>query len=208
RAALASRAARHRRAAPLPCSPRAQSLARPPYFSPPRPSLCLPSRRMLCAPKREGHGGNAMSRYVGAIDQGTTSSRFILFDETGAIVALAQKEHAQIYPQPGWVEHDAVEVWRNTEEVVGEALARAGVIAADVAAVGITNQRETTVLWERATGRPIANAIVWQDTRTAAYLEQYERDGGPDRFRARTGLPLATYFSALKLRWLLDNVPG
>ena len=149
-----------------------------------------------------------MSRYVGAIDQGTTSSRFILFDEAGTIVALAQKEHAQIYPQPGWVEHDAVEVWRNTQEVIGAALAREGLRAADVAAVGITNQRETTVLWERATGRPVANAIVWQDTRTAAYLEQYERDGGADRFRAQTGLPLATYFSALKLRWLLDNVPG
>jgi glycerol kinase len=149
-----------------------------------------------------------MSRYVGAIDQGTTSSRFILFDEAGAIVALAQKEHAQIYPRPGWMEHDAVEVWRNTQEVIGGALAREGWNAADVAAVGITNQRETTVLWERATGRPVANAIVWQDTRTADYLDQYERDGGPDRFRAQTGLPLTTYFSALKLRWLLDQVPG
>ncbi|HEU4617843.1 MAG TPA: glycerol kinase GlpK [Gammaproteobacteria bacterium] len=148
-----------------------------------------------------------MSRYIGAIDQGTTSSRFIVFDRHGAIVSLAQKEHAQIYPQPGWVEHDPLEIWRNTQEVIGAALAREGLQAADLVAVGITNQRETTLLWDRRTGVPLHNALVWQDTRTAEYLPAYSRDGGQDRFRGKTGLPLATYFSALKLRWLLDHVP-
>jgi len=147
-----------------------------------------------------------MSRFVGAIDQGTTSSRFIVFDASGAIVTSAQKEHAQIYPQPGWVEHDAIEIWRNTQEVIGGALAREGLQAGDLAAVGITNQRETTLLWDGRTGRPLHNAIVWQDTRVADLVAALARDGGPDRFRAATGLPLATYFSALKLRWLLDHV--
>lgn len=149
-----------------------------------------------------------MSQYVGAIDQGTTSSRFMVFDANGGIVAVAQREHEQIYPKPGWVEHDPVEIWRNTEAVIGEALARGGVRLSDLAAVGITNQRETTVLWDRNTGAPLANALVWQDTRTADLVAAYARDGGQDRFRARTGLPLATYFSGLKLKWLLDNVPG
>jgi glycerol kinase len=149
-----------------------------------------------------------MSRYVGAIDQGTTSSRFILFDQRGAIVSVAQKEHAQVYPQPGWVEHDPLEIWRNTEEVIGTALAREGLHAGDVAAVGITNQRETTVLWDRRTGKPLHNALVWQDTRVGDLVAAYAADGGQDRFRAVTGLPLATYFSALKLKWLLDQVPG
>jgi glycerol kinase len=149
-----------------------------------------------------------MSKYVGAIDQGTTSSRFMVFDQQGAVVALAQREHEQIYPKPGWVEHDAVEIWRNTEAVIGEALERGGVRPGQLAAVGITNQRETTVLWDRNTGAPLANALVWQDTRTADLVAAYARDGGQDRFRARTGLPLATYFSGLKLKWLLDNVPG
>jgi glycerol kinase len=149
-----------------------------------------------------------MSRYVGAIDQGTTSSRFMLFDERGAVIAAAQREHAQIYPQPGFVEHDAAEIWRNTEAVIGEALMKGSVRAGDLAAVGITNQRETTVLWDRNTGVPLHNALVWQDTRTADLVAKYSRDGGQDRFRARTGLPLATYFSGLKLRWLLDNVRG
>jgi glycerol kinase len=149
-----------------------------------------------------------MTRYVGAIDQGTTSSRFIVFDGRGAIVAVAQREHAQIYPQPGWVEHDAAEIWRNTEVVIGEALEKGGVLRGELAAVGITNQRETTVLWDRNTGAPLHNALVWQDTRTADLVAQLARDGGQDRFRARTGLPLATYFSGLKLRWLLDSVPG
>ena len=149
-----------------------------------------------------------MSQYVGAIDQGTTSSRFMVFDRHGAVIASAQREHEQIYPKPGWVEHDAAEIWRNTEAVIGEALARGGLRAGDLAAVGITNQRETTVLWDRNTGAPLANALVWQDTRTADLVAAYARDGGQDRFRARTGLPLATYFSGLKLKWLLDNVPG
>jgi glycerol kinase len=149
-----------------------------------------------------------MTRYIGAIDQGTTSSRFILFDERGTIVSLAQKEHRQIYPQPGWVEHDPLEIWRNTQEVIGAALAREGLHAADLAAVGITNQRETTVLWDRNTGRPFYNALVWQDTRTSDLVAVYARDGGQDRFRAKTGLPLTTYFSGLKVKWLLDNVPG
>jgi len=149
-----------------------------------------------------------MSRYIGAVDQGTTSSRFMLFDAGGNVVAVAQREHAQIYPQPGWVEHDASEIWRNTEFVIGEALARAGVRAGEVAAVGITNQRETTVLWDRNTGVPLHNALVWQDTRTADLVDVYARAGGQDRFRARTGLPLATYFSSLKIKWLLEHVPG
>jgi glycerol kinase len=149
-----------------------------------------------------------VSRYIGAIDQGTTSSRFIVFDANGTIVSVAQKEHAQIYPHPGWVEHDAAEIWRNTQEVIGAALARHGLHGNDIAAVGITNQRETTVLWDRNTGAPLHNALVWQDTRTADLVAEYARDGGQDRFRAKTGLPLATYFSGLKLKWLLDNVPG
>jgi glycerol kinase len=149
-----------------------------------------------------------MSRYVGAIDQGTTSSRFIVFDRTGAIVSMAQKEHRQIYPRPGWVEHDAREILVNTNEVVKAALSRSGLSAADLGAVGITNQRETTVLWDRRTGEPLYNALVWQDTRVDHLIGQYAREGGQDRFRAKTGLPLATYFSGLKLQWLLDNVPG
>ena len=146
-------------------------------------------------------------KYVGAIDQGTTSSRFILFDADGRIAASAQREHAQICPQPGWVEHDPAELWRNTEQVIGEALAAAGAAPRDVAAVGITNQRETALVWDRRTGRPLANALVWQDTRVAPYVTELSRAGGQDRFRAATGLPLATYFSALKLRWLLEHVP-
>ncbi len=149
-----------------------------------------------------------MSRYVGAIDQGTTSSRFIVFDQYGAIVSVAQREHEQIYPKPGWVEHAAAELGRNTEAGIGVGLARGGLRSSDLAAVGITNQRETTVLWDRNTGAPLHNALVWQDTRTADLVAAYARDGGQDRFRSRTGLPLATYFSGLKLRWLLDNVPG
>lgn len=149
-----------------------------------------------------------MSQYIGAIDQGTTSTRFIIFDRTGRIVSVSQKEHEQIYPQPGWVEHDASEIWRRTGEVIGEALEQRALGASDIAAIGITNQRETSVLWDRRTGEPVHNALVWQDTRTAAMVAQYSADGGADRFRAKTGLPLATYFSALKIRWILDNVPG
>ena len=149
-----------------------------------------------------------MARYIAAIDQGTTSTRCIVFDHAGAIVALAQKEHRQITPQPGWVEHDPMEILANTIEVAGAALARAGIVAADLAAVGLTNQRETTVLWDRATGRPLANAVVWMDTRTEALVRRFAAAGGPDRFRDRTGLPLSTYFSGLKLAWLLEQVPG
>jgi glycerol kinase len=149
-----------------------------------------------------------MTRYVGAIDQGTTSTRFMVFDHGGTIVTSGQKEHEQIYPKPGWVEHDATEIWRNTQEVIGGALARAGLRPSDLAAVGITNQRETTVIWDRRSGKPLHNALVWQDTRVDQLVAQYVREGGANRFRAKTGLPMASYFSALKLQWLLDNVPG
>jgi glycerol kinase len=149
-----------------------------------------------------------MTRYVGAIDQGTTSTRFIVFDRSGQIISSAQMEHRQIFPQPGWVEHSALEIWQNTQEVAGAALARVGLIPADLAAVGITNQRETTVLWDRVSGKPLHNALVWQDTRVDQRVAQYARDGGANRFRAKTGLPMASYFSGLKLQWLLDNVSG
>jgi glycerol kinase len=146
--------------------------------------------------------------YIGAIDQGTTSTRFMVFDKSARVVAVAQKEHEQIFPRPGWVEHDALEILRRTEEVIGEALDQRGLRASDLAAIGITNQRETTVLWERSTGEPVAHAIVWQDTRVAEEVARFAENGGQDRFRPQTGLPLSTYFSSLKLRWLLENVPG
>jgi glycerol kinase len=149
-----------------------------------------------------------VSNYIGAIDQGTTSTRFIVFDGAGKIVACAQKEHRQIYPQPGWVEHDTEEIWQRTQDVMGESMAQAGLKAADLAAIGITNQRETTVLWNRKTGKPLGNAIVWQDMRVADEVAWLGREMGKDFFCSRTGLPLSTYFSALKLRWLLENVPG
>ena len=149
-----------------------------------------------------------MKNYIGAIDQGTTSTRFMVFDKSARVVAVAQKEHEQIFPKPGWVEHDALEILRRTEEVIAEALSQHGLRASDLAAIGITNQRETTVLWERKTGKPVANAIVWQDTRVAEDVARFAKNGGQDRFRAQTGLPLSTYFSGLKLRWLLQNVPG
>ena len=149
-----------------------------------------------------------MPTLIGAIDQGTTSTRFIVFDRSGAIVALAQQEHAQIYPKPGWVEHDADEIWRKTQDVIAEALGRAGLTPRNLAAVGITNQRETTLLWDAHTGAPLHNAIVWQDTRVDSLVAEYAREGGPDRLRAQTGLPLASYFSGLKLCWLLKNIPG
>lgn len=152
---------------------------------------------------RDGGG-----RYVGSIDQGTTSTRFIIFDARGDIVGSAQKEHAQICPQPGWVEHDAREIWRNCEEVILQALQSAGLSARDLAAIGITNQRETTLLWDRRTGEPLHNALVWQDTRVAALAARYIAEGHQDWLRERTGLPVASYFSGLKLQWLLDNVPG
>jgi glycerol kinase len=145
--------------------------------------------------------------YVGAIDQGTTSTRFMVFDRAARVVAVAQKEHEQIYPQPGWVEHDPLEILRRAEEVIAEALNQRGLRGSDLAAIGITNQRETTVLWERKTGKPVANAIVWQDTRVAGDVARFASQGGQDRFRAQTGLPLSTYFSSLKLRWLLESIP-
>jgi glycerol kinase len=149
-----------------------------------------------------------MADYIGAIDQGTTSTRFIVFDRAGQIVASAQEEHEQIYPQPGWVEHDAEEIWRRTESVIAKAM-RAGKLGPkDLAAIGITNQRETTVVWNKKTGKPIYNAIVWQDTRVAPDVAEFSKHGGQDRYRAETGLPLATYFSGLKIRWILENVPG
>jgi glycerol kinase len=149
-----------------------------------------------------------MQRFIAAIDQGTTSTRLILFDRDGNPAAVAQKEHRQIFPQPGWVEHDAAEIWRNTLEVANQALASVDATSRDIAAIGITNQRETTVLWDRRTGEPVHNALVWQDTRVEDLVQKFAADGGQDRFRLQTGLPLASYFSGLKLRWLLDNVPG
>ena len=149
-----------------------------------------------------------MANYIGAVDQGTTSTRFIVFDRGGKTIATAQKEHQQIYPQPGWVEHDPDEIWLRTQEVIAAAMAQGGLKPADLAAVGITNQRETTVLWNRKTGKPACNAIVWQDTRVAGDVAKLTRDQGQDAFRSKTGLPLATYFSGLKIRWLLENVAG
>ncbi|HEY2888261.1 MAG TPA: glycerol kinase GlpK [Candidatus Limnocylindrales bacterium] len=149
-----------------------------------------------------------MSQFLGALDQGTSSTRFIVFDHAGRPVAIDQREHRQIYPAAGWVEHDPLEILERCNEVITGALAKAGIAPADLAAIGITNQRETTVVWERATGRPIHNAIVWQDTRTAEIVAELAGGGGSDRFRETTGLPLATYFSGPKIRWLLDNVPG
>ncbi len=149
-----------------------------------------------------------MPKYVGAIDQGTTSSRFILFDRDGRIVAVDQREHEQITPKAGWVEHDAGEIWRRTREVIGGALARSDAEAGDVEAIGITNQRETTVVWDRESGKPIHNAIVWQDTRTDQLVRRLAGEEGVDRLRERVGLPLSTYFSGPKVMWLLDNVEG
>jgi glycerol kinase len=149
-----------------------------------------------------------MAKYVGALDQGTTSTRFMIFDHAGQIVAIDQKEHEQIYPKPGWVEHDPAEIWTRCVEVTKGAMAKAGITAADLAAVGITNQRETTVVWDRRTGKAVYNAIVWQDTRTDKIVNEFAKDGGQDRLRAKVGLPLATYFSGPKVKWVLDNVDG
>jgi glycerol kinase len=146
--------------------------------------------------------------FIGSIDQGTTSTRFIIFNKGGEIISIGQKEHKQIYPQAGWVEHDSDEIWRNTQEVIGLALGKANLSAKDLAAVGITNQRETTLVWNKITGKPYYNALVWQDTRVGSELAELAKNGGMDRFRAKTGLPLATYFSGLKLRWLLNNIKG
>ncbi len=149
-----------------------------------------------------------MAKYVGALDQGTTSTRFMVFDHAGGVVGIDQKEHEQIYPKPGWVEHDALEIWTRSQEVVRGALDKIGITAADLAAVGVTNQRETTVVWDKTTGKPVHNAIVWQDTRTADICNQLAKDGGKDRLRPKTGLGLDTYFSGPKVKWILENVEG
>ena len=149
-----------------------------------------------------------MARFVAAIDQGTTSTRLILFDADGRIAGSEQREHEQIHPRAGWVEHDAVEIWRRVREVIGGALASSGVEAGEIAALGITNQRETTVVWDRASGEPIHNAIVWQDTRTDALVRELAGAEGLDRLRPSVGLPLSTYFSGPKLAWILEHVPG
>jgi glycerol kinase len=146
-----------------------------------------------------------MPDYVAALDQGTTSTRCMVFDHGGNVVSVDQREHEQIYPQPGWVEHDPMEIWDRSQEVMEAAKSAAG---GDVAAVGITNQRETTVVWDRNTGKPVYNAIVWQDTRTDKICDELMKDGGQDRFRAKNGLPIATYFSGPKVRWILENVDG
>jgi glycerol kinase len=150
-----------------------------------------------------------MAQYVAAIDQGTTSTRCMIFSHDGRVVSVDQKEHEQIFPKAGWVEHDPDEVWRNTREVAAGAVAKADLHVSDIVAVGITNQRETAVVWEKATGKPVYNAIVWQDTRTDRIVDQLGAlGGGQERYRAKTGLPLATYFSGPKVRWILDNVDG
>src|SRR5256714_990551 len=180
----------------------------------------LPRRAQRRAPGPGGHlrlpaaeGGSrrlglAVASYVGALDQGTTSSRFIVFDREGRVVAVQQRPHEQIYPSPGWVEHDPIEIWRRCREVIAGALEQAGLTASDLAAVGVANQRETIVVWDRDTGAPLCNAIVWQDTRTRAICEELIAgdEAGIDRFRELTGLPIATYFSGPKLQWVLDEL--
>jgi len=149
-----------------------------------------------------------MPKYSVALDQGTTSSRAMFFDHSGKVVSVSQKEHEQIYPKPGWVEHDPMEILARSREVLDEAMEKAGASRDDIAALGITNQRETAVVWDRNTGEPVYNAIVWQDTRTDKIVDELAKDGGQDRFRETVGLPLATYFSSPKVRWILDNVDG
>jgi glycerol kinase len=149
-----------------------------------------------------------VAKYVAAVDQGTTSTRFMIFDHTGKVVGTDQKEHEQIYPKPGWVEHDPLEIWQHTREVIEGALRKSDISPAELAAVGITNQRETAVVWEKATGEPVYNAIVWQDTRTDGICSDLAAQGGKDRFRPQVGLPLATYFSGPKIKWMLENVEG
>jgi glycerol kinase len=149
-----------------------------------------------------------MAKYAAALDQGTTSSRAMIFNHEGRVVSVSQKEHEQIYPKPGWVEHDPKEIWARCQEVLDEALEAAGASKDDIAALGITNQRETAVVWDKNTGEPVMNAIVWQDTRTDKLVDEFSADGGQDRFREKVGLPLATYFSGPKVRWILDNVDG
>jgi glycerol kinase len=149
-----------------------------------------------------------MPHYIAAVDQGTTSTRCILFDHRGNIASVSQKEHRQIFPQPGWVEHDPLEIWENTQQVCRQAVAQLGAAPGEIAAVGVTNQRETTLVWDRSTGQPYYPAIVWQDTRTKPFCDQLSQDGGQDRFRPKVGLPINPYFSGTKIKWILDNVPG
>lgn len=149
-----------------------------------------------------------MTKFVAAIDQGTTSTRFMIFDHASRVVSAAQLEHKQIYPKPGWVEHDPMEIWQRTQQVIRAGLAQAKIKLNEIAAVGVTNQRETVVVWERATGKPICNAVVWQDTRTSDICHKLAKGGGQNKFRRRTGLPVATYFSGPKIKWILDHVRG
>src|SRR6187200_2415426 len=150
-----------------------------------------------------------MTQYVAAIDQGTTSTRCMVFDKSGSVVSVSQMEHEQIFPRAGWVEHNAKEIWDNTREVISGALAKGNLTPSQIEAVGITNQRETALVWDRTTGEPVYNAIVWQDTRTGKICDELAAlGGGADRYKAKVGLPLATYFSGPKVRWVLDNVPG
>jgi glycerol kinase len=149
-----------------------------------------------------------MAKYAAAVDQGTTSTRFMIFNQSGEVVSVHQMEHEQIYPQAGWVEHDPLEIWARAEDVIKGAMQKANVSADDLAAIGVTNQRETTVVWDKNTGKPYYNAIVWQDTRTDKICNMLAEDGGQDRFRPKVGLPLATYFSGPKIKWMLENVDG
>jgi glycerol kinase len=151
---------------------------------------------------------DVIMKYIAAIDQGTTSTRCMVFDRTGKVISIDQKEHQQIYPQPGWVEHDPLEIWTNTQAVIFGALQKAGLAVQDIAAVGITNQRETTLVWDKGTGKPAYNAIVWQDTRTDLICKELAKEGDQDRFRGEVGLPLATYFSGPKIKWMLENIEG
>ncbi len=167
------------------------------------------NRRTVYAPIGTFHkGDNKMADYVAAVDQGTTSTRCMIFNHAGLPVGIHQLEHEQIYPQAGWVEHDPMEIWDRTQDVIKGAMQNAGITAKDIAAVGVTNQRETTVVWDKNTGKPYHNAIVWQDTRTDKLIKEFEGGVGQNRFRDKVGLPLATYFSGPKVRWMLDNVPG
>jgi glycerol kinase len=149
-----------------------------------------------------------MARYSAAVDQGTTSTRFMIFNHSGEVVSVYQLEHEQIYPQAGWVEHDPMEIWARTQDVIKAAMEKAGVKAEDIVAIGVTNQRETTVAWNKKTGKPYYNAIVWQDTRTKDICDELTKDGGQNRFRVKVGLPINTYFSGPKIKWMLDNVEG
>ncbi|MBA2774488.1 MAG: glycerol kinase, partial [Nocardioidaceae bacterium] len=150
-----------------------------------------------------------MAEYIASIDQGTTSTRCMIFDKSGSVIAVDQKEHEQIFPRAGWVEHDATEIWNNTRDVIGGALAKANLNSDNIDAVGITNQRETALVWDKTTGEPVCNAIVWQDTRTQKICDELaDLGGGAERYKAKVGLPLATYFSGPKVRWILDNVDG